>query len=188
MTTADFERTEVDTLISGVVIIERSEGKVRTYLESDAGTAVTIEREGPRTDKRSPIGSRHSSALTMRLNDRELGLTVGSGRVLKRTYRVVVEIDGRVVSLRPKDIETHTFLNGKPHEIEKEFGELTARADGTIEVFWALPKKVLHKTIEPPVPTTEDLLIGYAAAAAFGTGALSLTTILMGAVASIMPG
>ncbi|WP_143153891.1 hypothetical protein [Rhodococcus rhodnii] len=122
------------------------------------------------------------------MNGRELALTIGSGGLLKRTYRIVAEFDGRCVSLRPKDIESTTYLNGRPHEIEKEFGEFTLRADGTVDVFWTLPKKVLHKTIEPPIPTTEELLVGYALSAAFGTGALSLTTILMGFVSSAMPG
>ncbi len=116
------------------------------------------------------------------MNGRELTLTIGSGRLFKRNYRIVAEFDGRFVSLRPKDIEATTYLNGKPpHEIEKEFGEFTLRAGGTVEVFWALPRKVLHKTVEPPVPTVEELLVGYALAAAFGTGGdLSLTTIVMG--------
>ncbi|MBC7301332.1 MAG: hypothetical protein H5T78_10275 [Nocardia sp.] len=79
-------------------------------------------------------------------------------------------------------------MNGKPYEIEKEFGELTAKSDGTVEVFWALPKKVLNQAIEPPQPAAEDVLIGYAIAAAFGTGALSFTSILMGFIAAAMPG
>jgi len=117
MTPTGPERTAADTLISGTVIIERSENSVRTF-----------------------------------------------SRVRRKIY-----------------------LNGKPHEIEKEFGEFTVRADGTVEVFWALPKKVLHTTVEPPVPSVEELLVGYALASAFGTGALSLTTIIMGAVTSMMP-
>ncbi|WP_072808977.1 hypothetical protein [Rhodococcus zopfii] len=186
MTTAGPERTAVDTLISGTVIIERSENSVRTFPESDDSNSVVIERIGPRTHK-CPLGTRDAAAVSARVNGRELTLTIGSGRLFKRNYRIVAEFDGRFVSLRPKDIEATTYLNGKPHEIEKEFGEFTLRAGGTVEVFWALPRKVLHKTVEPPVPTVEELLVGYALAAAFGTGDLSLTTIVMGAVASMMP-
>ncbi len=48
MTTAGPERTAVDTLISGTVIIERSENSVRTFPpESDDSNSVVIERIGP---------------------------------------------------------------------------------------------------------------------------------------------
>ncbi|MGW5384122.1 hypothetical protein [Nocardia sp. NPDC003963] len=190
MTTSNKEQVVVDTGLFGDLVVERTENSVSTWFESDDATKATIERTGPRTRKNVPIGSRDAGSLSLRVGARELGLTLGSGRLLKRTYRVVVETDGRFLSMRPNDIESCYFLDGKPHEIEKEFGELSARTDGTIEVTWALPKtvKILNKTVEPPVPTAEDLLIGYVLAAAFGTSALSLTTILMGAVGSVLPG
>ncbi|MFD4369807.1 hypothetical protein [Rhodococcus sp. NPDC058521] len=187
MTQTEPERTAFDTLISGTIVIERSENRIRTFLDREESDFVTIERLGPRTDK-CPLGSRDSAAISAFVNCRELTLTLGRGRLLKRSYLVTAEFDGRSVSLRPKDLESTTYLNGRPHEIEKEFGEFTAGADGTIEVVWALPKKVLHTNVEAPVPTVEELLVGYALAAAFGTGALSLTTILMGVVASVVPG
>ncbi|NLE81647.1 MAG: hypothetical protein GX610_19110 [Rhodococcus sp.] len=187
MIQAEPERTTVDTLIAGSLVIERSENRIKTFLESDESNSVIIERIGPRTAK-CPLGSRDSAAISAHVNGRELKLKIGSGRLLERSYRVVAEFDGRCVSLRPKDTESTTYLNGRPHAIEKEFGEFTACTDGTIDVFWALPKKVLHTTVEPPVPTVEELLVGYGLSTAFGTGALSLTTIVMGFVASAMPG
>lgn len=82
------------------------------------------------------------------------------------------------------------FINGKSYEIEKNFCDLTAEVDGTIGVAWAVPQtiEILGKTTEPPVPAVEDLLIGYALAAAFGTGALSMTAVLAEMVASALPG
>ncbi|MFI7529142.1 hypothetical protein [Nocardia salmonicida] len=170
------------------MVIERSEGRVRTFLASNTEVSVVIERRGPRTRERCHLGSRDASAVAATSNGRVLSLDIGRGKLLKRSYRVTVMIDGRHLSLRPKDLETAAFVNGKPSEVENDFGELTLKADGTVDVFWTLPTKVLHRTIEPPVPTSEDVLIGYALAAAFGTGALSLTEMLMGFVAEAIPG
>ncbi|MFD4356969.1 hypothetical protein ACFWPX_30760 [Nocardia sp. NPDC058518] len=188
MGTTEVDRVEVDTVVWGTLVIERSEGRVRTFLASDVEVSVVIERRGPRTRKRCHLGSRDTAAISAVVNGRALALDIGRGKLLKRSYRITAVVDGRCLSMRPKDIETATFVNGKPYEIENDFGELTVKADGTVDVFWALPTKVLNRTIEPPVPTTEDVLIGYAIAAAFGTGSLSFTTILMGLVAEAIPG
>ena len=54
-------------------------------------------------------------------------------------------------------------------------------------MLWSLPFRMVNKTIEPPTPSREDALVGIVVAAAFGTGGLSLTTIVMGALDSILP-
>lgn len=188
MGTSEFDCVEVDSGIWGTVVIERAEARVRTRLACDAQMSVVLERRGPRTDKRCHLGSRDAAAVSATVNGRAFTLDIGRARVTKRSYRVIAEVDGRHLSMRPENLEMSTFVNGKPYEIEKEFGELTAKSDGTVEVFWALPKKVLNQAIEPPQPAAEDVLIGYAIAAAFGTGALSFTSILMGFIAAAMPG
>ncbi|MFD3701837.1 hypothetical protein ACFWUP_01690 [Nocardia sp. NPDC058658] len=188
MGTTEVDRVEVDTDFWGMLVIERFDAGVRTFLKSDTELSAVIERRGPRTDKRCHLGSRDAAAVSAVVNGRGFGLDIGSGKLLKRSYRITAEVDGRFLSMRPKDIETATFVNGKPHEIEKEFGELTAKSNGTVDVAWALPKKVLNQVVDPPQPTVDDVLIGYAIAAAFGTGSLSFTTIVMGFVAAAMPG
>ncbi len=175
---APAEQVIVDTAVYGNVIIERTDDRVSARLESDGSPVVTIERTGPRTRKRVPIGTRRTKHLTARVNERPLALTLGRGWVMKRSYRIVVETEGRYLSLRARNLETSVFQQGKLYATDKEMAELTARADGTVDVLWATPGKVsaLGKTLafDPPEPTAEDLLIGYAAAAAFGTGGLSL--------------
>ncbi|MBF6242226.1 MULTISPECIES: hypothetical protein [Nocardia] len=190
MTASDVEQVLSDSILYGNVLVERAEDRISARLESDNSVVVTIERKGPRTRKNVPIGTRNPEYLRASVNDREIKVLPGAGRVLKRTYRILVEIDDRCVSFRPKTIDTCAFINGKPHEIEKVFGELQALADGSIDICWATATtiKVLNKTIEPPEPTVEDVLVGCALAAAFGTGALSLTSIIMGMVAAAIPG
>lgn len=57
---------------------------------------------------------------------------------------------------------------------------------------WAVPRTVtiLKKNVEiqPPEPTVEDLFIGYALAAAFGTGGLPLTAVIVGLMDAALPG
>lgn len=189
MTVSEPQQLVADSLIFGNILITRTDDTVTARLESDESTVVTIERTGPRTRKNVPIGTRDPNFLTARVNDREITVIPGSGKILKRSYRIIVEDDGGLLSFRPRGVDTCMFIKGKPHEIENRFNDLTADADGTIEVLWAVPThiKLVNKTVEPPEPTTEELLIGYALAAAFGTGALSLSSIVMGFVAAALP-
>lgn len=190
MTVSDAEQIVSDSILLGNVLVERTDDRISTRLESGDSVVVTIERQGPRTRKSVPIGTRDPEFLRAHVDDREITVIPGSGRILKRTYRILVKIDDRVVSFRPKTIDTCEFVNGKPHEIEKVFGELQVRSDGSIDISWATTTtiKVLNKMIEPPEPSVEDVLVGCALAAAFGTGALSLTSIVMGMIAAAIPG
>ncbi|MFR9751676.1 hypothetical protein ACL02S_11650 [Nocardia sp. 004] len=187
---SDPQQVTVDSVIFGNIRITRTDSSVSTRLESDESTVVTIERIGPRTRKNVPIGTRDPKFLTARVNDLEITVIPGSGRILKRSYRILVEIEDRIISFRPDSIDTCTFVNGKPHEIEKQYGDFTARPDGSVGVLWATPEMIpiVNTMSVPPEPTVEDTLIGYALAGAFGTGALSLTTIVMGMVAAVFPG
>ncbi len=175
----------------GNIVVERTDTRVSTRLESDDSIVVTIERSGPRKRKRVPIGTRKADRLSARINDRKIALSPGKGILTLRSYRVVAEIEGRYLSLRPVDVESSLFIGGKPNEAEKEFGELTAGTGGTIDMVWAVPRTVtiLKKSVEitPPEPTIEDLLIGYAMAAAFGTGGLPLTAVVLGLMNASQP-
>ncbi|WP_025352319.1 hypothetical protein [Nocardia nova] len=189
--TATGSRTSVsDSILFGDVLVTRTDERVTARLASDDSVVVTIERRGPRTRKNVPIGTRAPHALTARVNEREITVTPGRGTIFKRTYRILVDTGDRFLSIRPKTIDTCEFVAGRPHETEKTFGELRALPDGRIDISWAATTTipVLGKTVVPPEPTAEDVLIGCALAAAFGTGALSLTAIVTGLVAAAIPG
>lgn len=179
-----------DSVGFGDVVVTRADGSVSARFEMTGTPVVTIERLGARTRRTVPIGTRDGSCLRARVNDRAMRVRPGKGRVLERSYRVIAEIDDRVVSLGPKSVDTCRFLDGRPQEIEKSFCEFTARADGAIEVAWETPTeiKALGHTVEPPRPSEEDVLIGFALAAAFGTGSLSATSVVMGFVSAALPG
>lgn len=181
--------TTSDSGLFGEVVVTLTDDRCAVRFASGDSPVVTIERLGARTRKNVPIGTRAAGCLTAHVNDRAMTVRPGSGRVFRRSYRVVAEIDGRVVSLRPKSIDTCLFIDGRPKEIEREFGEFTARADGTIEVAWQTLTEIraLRKTVVPPEATAEDVLIGFALAAAFGTGSLSAISIALGFVSAAFP-
>ncbi|WP_067675568.1 hypothetical protein [Nocardia miyunensis] len=173
----------------GDVVIERAESRVATWFESDASRVFTIERRGPRTRDNVPLGTRDENSLTADLAGEPVGIRPGGGRIVKRTYRILIEYDSRTSSFGPKDLTTCRFIGGNPWEIEKEFCSLTAYTDGGVGIEWALPVRIalLKRTVVPPEPTPDDVLIACGVAAAFGTGSLSLTAIVMGLVSSVFP-
>ncbi|MQY19478.1 hypothetical protein [Nocardia macrotermitis] len=173
----------------GDVVIEHTESSVATWLESDASRVFRIERSGPRTRKNVPIGTRDGNFLTADLGGEPVTIRPGSGRIVRRSYRVMLEFGSRTTSLSPKDLTTCRVLNGHPREIENEFALLTAYRDGSVGLEWAYPVRIpiMRRTITPPEPEADDILIGCGAAAAFGTGSLSLTSIVMGLVSSVFP-
>ncbi|MDZ7918279.1 MAG: hypothetical protein U5O16_41780 [Rhodococcus sp. (in: high G+C Gram-positive bacteria)] len=148
---------------------------------------VTISRTGPRTSETVPIGTRTTANLRADIDARDLVLDPGRAKLFKRSYRVGIQYDGRTLTLRAKNLEDSVLLDGPSDRGDNEFGVLTRVFDGGIDVLWSLPFTMVNRTIEPPTPSREDALIGIVVAAAFGTGGLSLTTIVMGAVESILP-
>lgn len=182
-------RARADGGVFGDVLIERAEARVVTWLESDMPRVFTLERRGQRTRRNVPIGTRDENFLTADLAGEPVAIHPGSGRIVKRTYRIVVEYRSRTVSFGPKDLTTCRFIDGKPQEIERQVCSLTAYTDGSVGIEWALPTRiaVLKRTVIPPEPIGDDVLIACGVAAAFGTGSLSLSSIVMELVSSVFP-
>ncbi|RMB77955.1 hypothetical protein AYK61_17375 [Rhodococcus sp. SBT000017] len=184
---ADFTAAVVETGIYGEAdLTHRDESIFGSYREGVPMT-VTISRTGPRTSDKVPIGTRTAANLRAGIDGREIVLDPGRARLFKRSYRVGIQYGGRTLTLRAKNLEDSALLDGPSDRGDNEFGVLTRVFGGGVEVLWSLPFTMMNRTIEPPTPTREDALIGIVVAAAFGTGGLSLTTIVMGAVESILP-
>ncbi|MCZ4517137.1 hypothetical protein O4220_01320 [Rhodococcus ruber] len=177
----------VETGIYGELdLIYRDDEICGSYREG-APMSVTISRMGPRISDTAPIGTRIAAGLQSSIDGCDIVLDPGRARLFKRSYRVGIQYGGRTLSLRAKNLEDSVLLNGSSDQGDNEFGVLTRVFGGGIEVLWSLPFTMVNKTIEPPTPSREDALVGIVVAAAFGTGGLSLTTIVMGALESILP-
>lgn len=166
------ERFVVDTEHFGKIVITRADERVVTTPVFDDATAVTIERIGPRTRQRVPIGTRNAKRLRASINDRPIRLTVGRGHFYyRRTYRAVAEVDGKILRLMPTNLHSSTLMLGQKGQGDHVLGEFMLTGTHQIDVVWALP---LTARIPVRQPTVEDALIAYALVAAFGTGGVSL--------------
>ncbi|WP_440460398.1 hypothetical protein [Rhodococcoides corynebacterioides] len=171
-------------LFGDIELTYRDSAIVATYTV-EPSTEVSITRTGKRS-RNSPIGTRDESALQAVLDGRDVPLSPGRARLSKRTYRVGFEIDGRVLTLAARTLTDSRLLDGTSDTGENCFGELTRTHDG-IEITWAVPFRFMTRTIEPPIPTRDDVLVAVCVAAAFGTGGLSVATVVMGFVDALLP-
>ncbi|WP_433679604.1 hypothetical protein [Nocardia sp. CA-119907] len=168
------ERFVVDTEHFGKIVITRTDERVITTPVFDDATMVTIERIGPRTRERVPIGTRNTKRLRASLNDRPIRLTVGHGLFYRRsTYRAIAELDGEMWRLQPTNLHSSTVVLGQKDQGVHALGEFTLTGTHHIDVAWAPPTTtpVRHSTVE-------DALIAYALVAAFGTGGVSLSELI----------
>ncbi|WP_327096794.1 hypothetical protein OIE68_44065 [Nocardia vinacea] len=169
------ERFVVDTEHFGKIVITRADERVVTTPVFDDGTVVTIERIGPRTRQRVPIGTRNTKRLRASINDRPIRLTVGRGHFYYRwTYRAVAEVDGKILRLMPTNLHSSTLMLGQKHQGDHVLGEFMLTGTHQIEVVWALPFTSRGPDATVRQPTLEDALVAYTLVTAFGTGGVSL--------------
>ena len=175
----------VDTGLHGEVVLMGADGHVEAAYVDDPGCRVTISRIGAVTHRRTPVGTRAQRAIEVTLTGGAVTIRPRRARVTKRSYRV--DVDGVALDLTPRDLVSSEFRVSTIEVANNVMAEMTRRADGTIDLLWSAPVRLGRRTFDPPVPTREQLLVGLAVAAAFGTGGLSLTTIAMNALDALLP-
>jgi hypothetical protein len=154
------------------VELEVDEGRVAVTATHDGrvGTAV-IERHGsPVRAKHIPIGTRDAGSLTMLVQGEQAVLRPGPGRYMRGSYKVRVRHGAVAYRYRPKSPETHRLLRDGVR-----LGDFEVRKDGSIDVTW-------H---EGATPTATDAAVGYALAAAFGTGAQFFIMMMLDLVGQV---
>ncbi|GIE36786.1 hypothetical protein Ait01nite_098310 [Actinoplanes italicus] len=154
------------------VELEVDEGRVAVTATHDGhiGTAV-IERHGSATKaKHVPIGTRDAKSLTMTVDSEQVTLRPGPGRYTRGSYKVRVRHGAAKYLYRPKSPDTHRLLRDGV-----QLGDFEIRKDGSIDVTW-------H---EGATPTATDAAVGYALAAAFGTGAQFFIMMMLDLVGQV---
>ncbi|UQI49107.1 hypothetical protein M1P56_34755 [Streptomyces sp. HU2014] len=159
-------------------------GRIDLSLDSDAGLLdvsgpaiprVALRRApGGHTSEHVPIGSRDATALTLAVDGAEAPLTLGRGRITRRSYAVTVKMrtDGRYRLVPSSDASSRLSRNGT------RLGRLTAQRGGIVEpADWRRRAKIM------PL----DAALGYALAAAFGTGARGAPGMLLEAGLDLLP-
>jgi hypothetical protein len=173
-------------LYDDVELVYQDDSVAGSYL-STPSSRVTFVRTGPQTAERTPLGTRRSTDIRATVGGDPIAVQLGSARVMKRSYRVRLAYRDRVVVLAAKDLESSALIRGDRDNGNDSFGDLTREYDGGVSAFWGLPFTFLRAKLEPPTPTADEVLVGMTAAAAFGTGGLSVTTIAMSALSSVLP-
>ncbi|MGL4306601.1 MAG: hypothetical protein ACRCSF_10650 [Mycobacteriaceae bacterium] len=177
----------VDTLLFGEAIITYREGWVSARFGSESESVVTIKRIGQASRKGVPIGTREAHHVVADLSGHPLTLDVGKARFFKKTYQVSIEYGEHIITLAARDMESSIVLLGKTDQGDNCCATVTRLVGGRIDILWSAPFKFGGKIIEPPLPSKDNVLIILAIAAAFGTGGLSFTSIVMGIIGSTFP-
>lgn len=151
-------------------------------LRSDAGTLdVTgpglphvrlVRATGTEPDPLIPIGTRDPALLTLTVDGRPARISPAKGRLSRRSYRVDARIGDARYRLVPCGYEVSRLLrDGRP------LGELESTGDGRVTTDWDEHAKVL----------AQDVAVGTALAAAFGTGAQPMWETTLDAVTELIP-
>ncbi|MFD4785067.1 hypothetical protein ACFWNH_29010 [Rhodococcus qingshengii] len=177
----------VETFLYSEIVLRCDDSEVSATYADDPRTTVSIRRIGHRTHEKTPIGTRSAPNIEASIDGRVIVLTPGPAKMLKRSYKVQIEFDGRILTLAAKNLEDSMLLDGTKDNGNNSFGDLTRTHRGSVDVFWAVPFKFMKETVLPPTPSRDDVLIGVCAAAAFGTGGLSASTIAAGFASAIFP-
>ncbi|MFH8281088.1 hypothetical protein [Streptomyces antibioticus] len=160
---------------------------VHIALDHEDGT-LTVSGDGvPRTEIRRiagtpleshvPIGTRDQRRLTLSVEGADEALRPAKGFLTRRSYRVEVESTarGHGYLLVPDSLGTSRLLRDG-----RLLGVFTSTGDGTVSAAWEGSNS--GERVEP-----HDAAVGYALAAAFGTGAEPMWKLTLNVLLELWP-
>ncbi|MFJ9789785.1 hypothetical protein [Streptomyces globosus] len=167
---------------SGPVADERF-GPVDVLLDAGRGTVVVaggalpevrlVRADGAKPNRYAPIGTRDGARLTLTVDGGPASIRPARAWIPRRSYRVDVRADAGRYRLVPCSAAASRFLRDG-----RRLGEFTSRGDGSVAADW----------LPGADPQPQDAAVGYALAAAFGTGGRSLGDLLVDVVDALLPG
>ncbi|MFF5919248.1 hypothetical protein ACFY8C_12940 [Streptomyces flavochromogenes] len=135
-------------------------------------TVELVRAPGTRPDIHTPIGTRKPALLALTVDGEPAVVTPARARLLRRSYRVDVRVDGVRYRLVPcSHQDSRLTRNGRA------LGTLESSGDGRVDADWA----------PAAAPTPLDHAVGTALAAAFGTGAAPWWETLGDIAAELIP-
>ncbi|MET9100751.1 hypothetical protein [Streptomyces antibioticus] len=166
---------------------DRLFGAVHIALDHEDG-ALAVSGDGvPRTEIRRiagtpleshvPIGTRDQRRLTLSVDGADEALRPAKGFLTRRSYRVEVEstAQGHGYLLVPDSLGTSRLLRDG-----RLLGVFTSTGDGTVSAAWEGSNSA--ERVEP-----HDAAVGYALAAAFGTGAEPMWKLTLNVLLELWP-
>ncbi|WP_320778758.1 hypothetical protein [Streptomyces sp. CRN 30] len=159
----------------GDISVESSgeHGETLVVTGGDAIPRVVLTRApGAEVDEHVVIGTRDPRHLRMTVGGDDTPITPAKGRLTRRSYRVDVTYAGTSYRLVPVSVSTSRLTRDG-----KRLGEFSSEGDLRVTAEWEDGVEV------EPV----DAAVGYALAAAFGTGGQSLWTAVVEVVSEALP-
>lgn len=142
-------------------------------IEGRAVPEIVLRRvAGTRTEEHIPIGTRKRGRLTLDVDGQEAVVRPAKGRLTRRSYRVDVRHAGHAYRLVPDSVAGSRLLKDRKH-----IGDFTSEGDGHVLAEWKEGARV----------EATDAALGYALAAAFGTGALAMWAHALEAISDLIP-
>ncbi|MEV5851844.1 hypothetical protein [Streptomyces anulatus] len=133
---------------------------------------VLTRAPGAEVDDHIVIGTRDPRHLTLTVDGREATITPGKGKLRRRSYRVDVRCAGTSYRLVPDSIPSSRLTRDGKH-----IGDFSSDGDRRVLAEWRS-----GAAVEPA-----DAAIGYALAAAFGTGGQPMWMMLVDTVSELLP-
>ncbi|MFI1227323.1 MULTISPECIES: hypothetical protein [unclassified Streptomyces] len=147
----------------GEILVVSGEGIPRVTLTRAPGAAI---------DDHIAIGTRDPHRLTLTVDGRDATIAPGKGKLRRRSYRVDVRCAGTSYRLVPDSIPSSRLTRDGTH-----LGDFSSDGDRRVIAEWRA-----DAAVEPT-----DAAIGYALAAAFGTGGQPMWMMAVDAVSTALP-
>ncbi|MGW7432746.1 hypothetical protein ACWGIN_24780 [Streptomyces sp. NPDC054861] len=135
-------------------------------------TVEVVRAPGTGVNALVPIGTRDRRALTLTVDGRPAGIRPARGRLLRRSYRVDAKVAGARYRLIPCSHVDSRLLRGG-----RRLGTLESSGDGRVDTDWTAPAEL----------RPQDIAVGTALAAAFGTGAAPAWETVGDIVSELIP-
>ncbi|MFJ8696239.1 hypothetical protein [Streptomyces roseolilacinus] len=166
-------RPAEDSLFGSVsVVLDIAAGVVDVH--GDTVPRVVVRRAEGVTDvdDHVPVGTRDGALLSLSVDGGTVPIRPGKGRLTRRSFRVDVSCEGVVYRLVPDSLAGSRLLrDGEP------IGRLSSDGDGTVSAEWRDGVRV----------RAVEAALGYALAAAFGTGAQPMWMLALEALGDLLP-
>ncbi|MBB4691142.1 hypothetical protein [Paractinoplanes abujensis] len=146
--------------------VEAADGRVTVVARDGESSSVTIveRRAGAEAAGWVPIGTRSAADLIMTVDGATAALTPGPGGLTRGSYRVTATVAGVVYELKPSSEDDSRLFRGG-----RRIGEFRRKDDAEVKVWWE----------DGAAADVRDASVGFALAAAFGTGKMRFLTALL---------
>jgi hypothetical protein len=166
-------RTLVEDSLSGPLTVHLDTERGHVVVEGGAIPRIVLSRAaGTEAEEHIPVGTRDSGLLTLTVDGERAAVHPAKGRLTRRSFRVDVRHAGHVWRLVPDSLPGSRLLRDG-----RRLAELTCEGDGRVQADWRADA----------APEALDVALGYALAAAFGTGAQPMWMLVTDAIADLIP-